>query len=58
MSILQTLQTAKDKELNDLTTTLTCLCRAHMVFLKWIPSHCGVLGYEAADTERRDPKSS
>lgn len=40
LSILQDLQTAKDKELNGLTFS----CRAHTVVLQLIPSHCGVLG--------------
>lgn len=49
-SVLQALDTARDKELNDLTTALTSLCRAHTVVLQWVPSHCNILGNEAADT--------
>ncbi|XP_070183027.1 uncharacterized protein, partial [Littorina saxatilis] len=49
-SVLQALDTAKDKELNDLSSALTSLCRAHTVVLQWVPSHCNILGNEAADT--------
>lgn len=48
LSILQALQTAKDKELNGLTTALTFLCRAHTVVLQLIPSHTHLA--KAADT--------
>ncbi|PVD27009.1 hypothetical protein C0Q70_12159 [Pomacea canaliculata] len=50
LSVLQALQTARDKELNDLTTALSSLCGDYTVVLQWIPSHCGVFGNEAADT--------
>jgi len=50
LSVLQTLQTARDKEMNDLSSVLASLCRAHRVVLQWIPAHCNVLGNEAADT--------
>ena len=49
-SVLQALNTARDKELNDLATSLTSLCRAHKVALQWVPSHCNILGNETADT--------
>ena len=49
-SVLQALETSTDHNLNDLSTALTSLCRAHTVVLQWIPSHCNVLGNEAADT--------
>lgn len=50
LSVLQAIQTSKDKELNDLLSALASLGRAHDVFLQWIPSHCGISGNEAADT--------
>jgi hypothetical protein len=49
-SVLQALDSARDKELNDLSTALSSLCRAHTVVLQWVPSHCNILGNEAADT--------
>lgn len=48
-SVLQALDTARDKEMNDLSSALTSLCRAHQVILQWVPSHCNILGNEAAD---------
>ncbi|PVD26822.1 hypothetical protein C0Q70_11969 [Pomacea canaliculata] len=50
LSVLQALQTARDKKLNDLSTALSSLCGDYTVVLQWIPSHCGVFGNEAADT--------
>ena len=50
LSILQALQSNKDSELNDLSASLASLCRSHAVTLQWIPSHCGVLGNETADS--------
>ncbi|KAK7107380.1 hypothetical protein V1264_015318 [Littorina saxatilis] len=49
-SVLQALDTARDKELNDLSSALTSPCRAHTVVLQWVPSHCNIPGNEAADT--------
>jgi ribonuclease HI len=43
-SVLQALDTARDKELNDLSSDLTSLRRAHAVALQWIPCHCNILG--------------
>ena len=50
LSVLQAIQTNKDKELNELFSTLAALGRNHNVHLQWIPSHCNVFGNEAADT--------
>ena len=49
LSVLQALLTARDKNMNKLISALTSLCRAHSVVLQWIPSHCNILGNEAAD---------
>ena len=50
LSVLQALQSRKTTDLNDLSSTLTSLCRSHTVVLQWIPSHCNLLGNEAADS--------
>ncbi|KAK7475345.1 hypothetical protein BaRGS_00033421, partial [Batillaria attramentaria] len=50
LSVLQALQTNKDSELNDLTSTLSSLSRSHAVTLQWIPSHCNLPGNDIADT--------
>ena len=50
LSVLQALQSGKEKELNDLFTALSSLCKRHHVTLQWIPSHCDVQGNEKADT--------
>ena len=49
LSVLQALE-AEDKNLNDLSTSLTLLCQEATVVLQWIPSHCGIHGNEEADT--------
>ena len=50
LSVLQTLQSNRDTELNDLSTTLASLCGRHAVTLQWIPSHCNLPGNKAADS--------
>jgi ribonuclease HI len=49
LSVLQALQSSRDKELNHLSAALSSLCRTHTVALQWLPSHCGVLGNETAN---------
>ena len=50
LSVLQALQSGREKELNDLFTALSSLCKRHQVTLQWIPSHCDVQGNEKADS--------
>jgi ribonuclease HI len=50
LSVLQALQPNRHTELNDLSSTLTSLCKNHTVVLQWIPSHCNVSGNEIADS--------
>jgi len=50
LSVLQALQSNKNTELNGLSSALALLCRSHTVILQWLPSHCGVLGNETADS--------
>ena len=49
LSVLQTLKSGKEKELNELFSALSALCQNHQVTLQWIPSHCDVQGNEKAD---------
>jgi ribonuclease HI len=49
-AVLQALDTARDKELNALSSALASLCRIHTVVLQWVPSHCNILGNDAADS--------
>ena len=50
LSVLHVQQSGKHTDLNDLSSTLASLCRSHTVTLQWIPSHCSLLGNEAADS--------
>ena len=49
LSVLQSLKSGKNLELNDVTTSLTSLTKTHAVTLQWIPSHCDLHGIDAAD---------
>ena len=36
--------------MNDLSASLASLSRSYGITMQWIPSHCGVLGNETADS--------
>ena len=50
LSVLQSLQSPKTKELNELTSALGILAERANLTLQWIPAHCGIQGNETADT--------
>ena len=52
LSVLQTLQTGKETDLNNLVSNLSRLCMKHTVILQWIPSHCGIHGNEKRPSSR------
>ena len=56
LSILQGLQSNRDTEHK--SAALASLCRGHASTLQWIPSHCSVLGNEAADWQRKAQERS
>jgi ribonuclease HI len=50
LSVLQTLRSSRNKEMNDLTTALVNLnSTVQNVVLQWIPAHCDIRGNEVAD---------
>jgi len=48
-SVLQAIESGKDKSLNDLMLALTTLCSMYSVVMQWVPAHCGIHGNETAD---------
>ena len=51
LSVLQALNTSRNKELNSLTSALAALsAEVEEVVLQWVPAHCGIRGNETADT--------
>ena len=54
LSVLQTLQNPKKKDLNELVTALIRLAGHRAVTLQWIPAHCGIQGNEIADSLARE----
>ena len=57
LSVLQALQTTKDKELNDLFSAISPSCQDHTLVLQWIPSHCNIRGNDMADTLAKEGSS-
>ena len=50
LSVLQTLRSSRNKEMNDLTTALVNLnSTVQNVVLQWIPAHCDIRGNDVAD---------
>ena len=57
LSVLQALDFPRDKNLNDLVSTITSICQDHTVVLQWIPSHCNIRGNDMADTLAKEGSS-
>ena len=51
---MQALQSNRNVDLNDLSTSLAPVCNSHTVVLQWIPSHCNIHGNETADSLAKD----
>ena len=58
LSVLQSLKTNKDKDLNKTATAINHLSKNHIVQLQWIPAHCGIKGNETADILAKQGASS
>ena len=54
LSVLQSLESGRNADLNELSNELTSLSKTNTVVLQWIPAHCNVQGNEMADTLAKD----
>ena len=55
LSVLQAIQSSRNKETNPLTASLQSLsATVNSAILQWVPAHCGIRGNERADLMAKD----